>query len=251
MIGFGAETVTGSGGSTYAYIYSTSNASVVFDPGGSSVTVGGVKTTLSSFTQMYAVGAADGSDQINLNADQAVGAQFVATPDFTYITGSFKNASFIYGTLDASNVVAKPSAYATDTAYFQSFSGNVFNATPTASTLSGTTTSTAGSSFNFSIQAQGFLSVAVLESGSGTDSVNLSSTGHAIFVGTSTADTLTIGLTVITVNTYIAQTSGSGTVFVPAASRVTVTCEGDGSDTAFLYDSPGGTLPWPAAPRPR
>src|SRR5271168_30966 len=61
LIGFGAETVTGSGGSTYAYVYSTSKASIVADPAGSTVTLGGVVTTLANFPQMYVLGAADGT----------------------------------------------------------------------------------------------------------------------------------------------------------------------------------------------
>jgi hypothetical protein len=240
LIGFGAETVTGAGGSTYAYIYSTTRASIVADPASTSVTVGGVVSTLVKFPQLYVLGAADGTDQVNLEPDNSVGAQFVATPTFSYVTGSFKNASFIFGALYSANVVAQPSIFATDTAFFESFANNVFNASPTVGTLAGTATNASGASYSFSVQASGYLAVSVLESGSGTDSVNLSSTGHAVFVGTSTADTLTVGFTTITINTYVATTTGSGTVLVPAASRVTVTGAGDATDSAFLYDSPGG-----------
>src|SRR6202042_288054 len=64
LSGFGPETVTGSGGVTYAYIYSTSHASFVGDPGGSTFTVGGVTTPLADFPQVYVVGASDGTDTV-------------------------------------------------------------------------------------------------------------------------------------------------------------------------------------------
>jgi hypothetical protein len=156
------------------------------------------------------------------------------------VTGSYKNTSFIYGAVYCANVVAQPSIYATDTAFFESFPNNVFNGSPSASALTGATTNASGASYTFSTQAIGYLAVSVLESGSGTDSVNLTSTGGGVFVGTSTVDTLTVGMSTITVNTYIATTSGSGTVLVAGASRVTVTGAGNNTDSAFLYDSPGG-----------
>jgi hypothetical protein len=239
LIGFSAETVTGSAGSTYAYVYSTTKAAIVADPSGSSITVGGAKTTLANFPQLYIAGASDGTDQVNLLPDSAVNAEFVGTPSFSYITGSYKNASFLFGALYSANVSTQPSVFATDTAFFESFANNVFNASPTLSTLSGSTTNATGGSYNFSVQAANYLAVSVLESGSGTDSVNLTSTGNAVFVGTSTADTLTVGMTTITVNTYVSTTSGGSTVLVPAASRVTVNGAGNGTDSAFLYDSPG------------
>ncbi len=96
LIGFGAETVSGSGGSTYAYVYSTNQASVVADPAGTSVTVSGVKSTLASFSQLYILGAASGTDQVTLDSE---GGQFVGTPTFSYVDGSYMSASFIIGAL--------------------------------------------------------------------------------------------------------------------------------------------------------
>ena len=90
LIGFGPETVTGSGGTTYAYIYSTSGASIVGDPAGTSVTVGGVQSKLGTFSQLYVLGATDGTDKISLNAQ---GGQFVGTPTFSYVTGTYQSTA--------------------------------------------------------------------------------------------------------------------------------------------------------------
>ena len=49
LAGFGSQTVSGSGGSTYAYVYSTSHAIVVGDPDQTTISYGSVTTQLSNF----------------------------------------------------------------------------------------------------------------------------------------------------------------------------------------------------------
>ncbi len=236
LIGFGAETVSGSGGSTYAYVYSATNATIVGDPKGSTLSVGGVKSSLADFSQLYVVGAADGSDHVTIDSE---GGAFVGTPAFSYAQGTYNGAGSIIGALYCANVAAQASSAGTDTAFFYSYAQNVFNGSSTVSSLAGTTSNALGNSYSFTTQAAGYLSVAVLESGGGTDSVNLTSPGNGVFVGTSTVDTLSVGSTVITVNTYVStdNSSGTGTVLVPGVSQVMVT--GVGTDVAYLYDSPG------------
>ena len=56
LSGFGSETITGSGGTTYAYIYSTSHASTVASPTQTTFTAGSATSTLSNFPQVYVVG---------------------------------------------------------------------------------------------------------------------------------------------------------------------------------------------------
>ena len=55
LSGFGSETVAGSAGATYAYIYSMSHASTVASPTQTTFTVGGATLTLSDFPQVYVV----------------------------------------------------------------------------------------------------------------------------------------------------------------------------------------------------
>jgi hypothetical protein len=236
LIGFGAETVTGTGGTTYAYVYSTSGATVVGDPKGSTLSVGGVTSKLGDFSQLYVVGAVDGSDHVTIDSE---GGAFVGTPSFSSALGTYSGSSFIIGALYCANVEAKASPSGTNTAFFYSYAQNAFNGSPSLSSLTGSTDNASGNSYNFTTSASGYVAVAVLESGSGTDSVNLTSPGNGVLVGTSTVDTLTVGSSVITVNTYISTTGASGTVLAPGASQVTVTGNNDGTDAAYLYDSPG------------
>ena len=62
-------------------------------------------------------------------------------------------------------------------------------------------------------------SVSVFESGAGTDVADLTSPGNGSFFGTSTASTLTVGTSTITVNTYFV--SSGQTVAVPGQVVVT------------------------------
>ena len=110
-----------------------------------------------------------------------------------------------------------------------------FTGAPGTSSLAGSTTNVAGSSVNFVSQATGFNSVSVFESGSGTDVADLTSPGHGSFFGTSTASTLTVGTSTITVNTYFV--SSGQTVAVPG--QIVVTGNHDGTDSATIYDAPG------------
>ncbi len=81
----------------------------------------------------------------------------------------------------------------------------------------------------------GFNSVSVFESGSGTDVADLTSPGNGSYFGTSTASTLTVGTSTITVNTYFV--SSGQTLAVPG--QIAVTGAGNGTDSAAIYDSKG------------
>ena len=96
LSGFGSVTVVGDKGSTYAYIYSTSNATVVGSPGHTTFTVGALSTTLDNFPQVYVVGASDGTDTVTLNS---AGGEFVSTPGFSYVTGTSGGVNFLIGAL--------------------------------------------------------------------------------------------------------------------------------------------------------
>ena len=221
LSGFGSESVSGSGGSTYAYVYSTSHGSGIGDPTGSSYSVTGQMATLKNFPQVYFVGAADGTDSITLHSS---GGQFVGTPGFSYIGGTSSGNSFLIGALYAANVKAQAASTA-DTAYFYSYPGNTFAGTPgTSSLLSGTTNNVQGQSFSFDAQAAGYQNVTVLESGSNTDVANLTSPGGGTLVEVPTVTTLVVGANMITVNTY--TTSGSTIVPVPATINATARTTG-------------------------
>jgi hypothetical protein len=228
LSGFASENVIGSGGTTYAYVYSASHGAFIGDAGGSSYTGGGVSLALSSFSQEFAVGAADGSDTVTLNTE---GGSFVGQPSFSYVSGTFNGAPFLIGALMAANVTAQ-ATNATDPAFFYSYPSDTFAGTPGTSSLTGIATGFA-SFAAFVTQATGFQSVTVQESGSGTDVANLTSPGNGTFTETPTASTLVVGVSVITVNTFF---NSSGTL-VPIASKVNAT--GTGSDTANLYDESG------------
>ena len=64
---------------------------------------------------------------------------------------------------------------------------------------------------------------------------SLTSPGNGTFVSTTKVSTLTVGISSITVNSYVS--SGSSLVAVP--SQVTVTGANNGTDTASLYDGSG------------
>ena len=229
LSGFGSETVTGSGGSTYAYVYSKSNAKFVGDPAGSSFTVAGFDLTLQNFPQVYAVGASDGTDSVTLDS---AGGGFVGQPSFSYVSGTSVGASFLIGALFAASVTAQ-ATNPTDQAFFYSYPGNTFNGAQGTSSLTGSATGFA-SFATFVSQAVGFQSLSVEESGSGTDVADLTSPGNGTFTETATASTLAIGsVTIITVDTFF---NDSGTL-VAVPSKVAIT--GSGTDTANLYDSPG------------
>ncbi len=235
LSGFGSETVTGSAGTTYAYIYSTSHASTVASPTQTTFTVGGVTSTLSNFPQVYVVGAADGTDSVTLDSS---GGTFVSSPGFSYVSGTSSGTNFLLGALYAANVTAQ-AAGSGDTAVFYSYPSNTFTGTPGTSSLGGSTTNVAGSSVNFVSQALGFNSVSVFESGSGTDVANLTSPGNGSFFGTSTASTLTVGTSTITVNTYFVF---SGQI-VAVPGQIVVTGKGNGTDTADDLRLPGQQRP--------
>ena len=231
LSGFGNETVTGAGGSTYAYVYSTSHATAVGDPAGSTLTVGNATTTLGSFPQVYFVGASDGTDSIALHSQ---GGSFVGQPSFSYVSGTFNGGSFLVGSLFAANVTAV-ATNPTDSAFFYSYPGNTFNGSQGASSLTGSASGFASFS-TFTTQATGFNSLTVQESGAGTDVANLTSPGGGTLNVTPTVSTLAIGsVTVITVNTFFS----SNGAFVAVPSKLNATGNANGSDTANLNDAPG------------
>jgi hypothetical protein len=118
---------------------------------------------------------------------------------------------------------------------FYSYPGDTFTGARGSSELVGSTTNVAGSTVNFVNQATGFDSVSVFESGSGIDVADLISPGNGSFFGTSTASTLTVGTSSITVNTYFVS---SGQI-VAVPGQIGVSGNHDGTDSATIYDSPG------------
>ena len=151
------------------------------------------------------------------------------------MTGTANGSSFLIGALYAATLTAQASS-TSDGAVFYSYASNTFTGTSGASSITGTTTNLNGVSRTYVTQANGYSSVSVFESGSGTDIANLTSPGGSSFFGTSTADTLGIGTSNITVNTYFVNAS-SQIVAVP--SQVNVTGNHDGTDQATIVDSPG------------
>lgn len=226
---FESETVTGANGSTYAYVYSTSKEVINAAPSGTSVEFDSYVTTLGSFAQEYFVGASDGTDTVNVNS---AGGQFVATPGFSYVTGTAGGNPFLIGALYVLTVNAT-AAGSSDTAVFDSYAHDGFQGTVGTSVMSGSTPNVIGNVIYFYIKASNYLNVSVFESGSGTDDARITSPGSGTFVETPTVDTMVVGSTTITVNTY--TVSGGAFVAVPAA----VGAEGTSSDTANVYDAPG------------
>lgn len=217
--GFGNVTATGAGGSTYAYLYSASGASTVGSSSGTTMTSGAETVKISNFPQVYGVGASDGTDSMTLNDP---GAQFVGTPEFSYITDgtSSKQFTFFIAALYYANVTAQASNSGTDTAFFDSYSGNTFTGGLGTSQLTGS-----DSLFShFSVQANGFNSSVTYASGSGTDMAVINSASTATFVGTSSYSTLT---------------RGNQSVEVVGYGQVSANGAGDNTDAAYLYDTAG------------
>ena len=231
LSGFNGQTVIGSGGSTYAYIYVAQGAAVVGDPAGSSITTGGDTVSLDNFPQLYLVGAAGGNDSITLHSE---GGTFVGTPGYSYVSGKYQGAPFFVGALYFSSVTAQASSAGTDTASFYSYSGDTFNGAVGLSSLAGSTADIAGNPYDFQTQASGYLTVTTYESGSGTDDALLTSSGNGTFTGTPTYSQLAVGTSTITVNTFIVNGDQSISA-VP--SKVSVV--GNDTDTANLDDAPG------------
>jgi hypothetical protein len=229
LAGFASETVTGSAGTTYAYIYSMSNATFIGDPSGSSLKSTGMSVTLNKFSQIYAVGAEDGTDFVTLHSS---GGSFVAQPSFSYVSGTASGSPFFIGALFAANVVGLASN-STDQAFFYSYPDDEFDGAQASSVLSGDATDFADFS-TFQVRATSFQSLTVLESGAGTDVVNLTAPRNGTFTETASASTLAVGgVAVITINTYFVDEG----ILVAVPSQINVT--GDSSNTAYLYDSPG------------
>lgn len=233
LSGFQFQNITGSAGTTYAYIYSTSGAATVASKTQTTFTLGSVTTTLSNFPQVYVVGAPDGTDHITLDSS---GGEFVGAPQFSYATDAA--GSYLLGALYASNVVGQASNAGSDVAYFYSYSGNTFNGTVGTSSLAGSTTNVAGAATNFSISALSYLSVNVFESGTGDDTANLTSPGNGSLISQPTVTELAVGTSTIVVNTFFAA---SPTNLVPVAGTIVVTGASNHSDQAELDDSAGAT----------
>lgn len=243
LSGFGSETVTGSGGTTYAYIYSTSGASTKLSPGQATFTAGGVTSTLTDFPTVYVVGAADGSDSVTMESS---GGAFVGAPGFSSASGTFDATNFVLGALFAANVIAVPAVGLTsDTAAFYSYSGDKFTwyEPGPGAELSGNTTNVNGQAMTFTILAGlnddgfgGYTTVSVYESG-GTDTATLETgADRAAFFESPTATSFTVGQYTVIVNTF-AVVDG---VQIPVSGQIAVTEEGSGG-TATLDDAPGGS----------
>ena len=226
LSGFSSVTPTGSGSTTYAYVYSTTDATTVASPTQTTFTVGTATSTLTNFPQVYIVGAADGTDSITLDS---AGNEFVSSPTFSYVTNG---TNILVGAIYAANLKAQ-AAGSKDAAVFYSYPSNTFNGASGTSTLSGSTLNVKQATVNFTSQALGYLNVSVFESGGGTDTANLTSSGAGSLFSTAASTALTVGSSVITVNTYYAP---SGQI-VALAGTIVVT--GAGSDTASVYDSTG------------
>ncbi len=246
LSGFSAQTVTGSGPATsatttYAYVYSTTDATLVGDPAGSTITVNGVASTLADFPQEYLVGAKDGTDKITLHTQ---GGGFVAQPSYSYVSGTFNSASFLIGALYAADVTAQ-ATNASDSAFFYSYPADTFNGTTgsSGSSLTGSVTSTEAGLVTFTTftaAATGFQSVSVLASGAGTDVINLNSPGSGTFTSTPTVSTLAVGsVTVFNVLTYTPVTTNNVTTNVAIPSAINMIGKGNGTDVASLYDGAG------------
>lgn len=231
LSGFGTQTVSGSGGTTYAYMYASSNSKTTGDAAGSTFTSATQSIQFADFPQFYAVGAADGSDSVTLDSR---GGTFVGTPTFSYVSSVYNGGNYLIGAVDAANVTGV-SAGSSDLAYYYSYASNSFVGDNTSNTLSGTTVD-----FNrhFVTQASGYKTVTVFESGSGTDTVSLSSSGGSTLTTSPTVSTLALANTTYVISTYIATTVNKNTVFTPIAADVSVSGTG-GTDTATLYDGAG------------
>ncbi len=227
--GFVTENVSGTGGTTYGYVYSTSHATIVGDPSSSTFALNGNTSTLSDFPEVYIVAppTAPTPSRCTRTAERSS-----SSPGFGYVSGTANGSNFLIGALYTATLTAQASS-TSDSAIFYSYAHNTFNGASGASSLSGSTTNVGGSTVNFVVQATGYSAVSVFESGSNTDVANLTSPGGGSFFGTSTAETLTMGTSSITVNTYF---SSNGQLD-PVPAQVAVT--GGGSDTADIYDSPG------------
>lgn len=230
LSGFGEVTVSGSGSSTYAYIYASSGATTTADPSQVTVSAAAGAASLTNFPQVYIVGAEDQSDHVVLDS---AGGDFVATPGFSYVHGTYQGNPFILGALYCANVLGQASVDGGDRATFYSYAQNTFSGSSASGSLTGVTVGI-GNSYNFATTASGYTFLNVFESGTGTDSVNLVSTGDADFVWRSTTSTFTIGSTSIVIDTYdLSQAAGS---FIAVAAHLDVT----GTGTASLYDDQGG-----------
>lgn len=230
LAGFVSENVTGAGGTTYAYVYSTSQAAVVGDPRSTTVAAGGVSLAIIGFPEEFLVGTGDGTDSMTLDS---VGYGFVATPGVSYVTGTSGGTNFVIAALYCAHVTAQ-AAGTSDTSLFDSYSHDVFNGSTTSASLTGSETTPMGNTYNFVVTGNNFPTMAVLVSGDGTDQQNLTSPGSGKFVSTSTTSTLTVGSINLIVYAYV-NVSGQGQVPVPRH----VTVNGTSSDSAYLYYATG------------
>lgn len=231
LSGFGWVEANGDIGTTYAYVYSASHARTNLSPTETSLTVGSLVGALSSFPQVYVVGATDGSDIVNVDAS---GGTFVSSPGFSYATTTEGGENYLFGAIDAATVEAQ-AGLSSDNAVFYSYPGNTFSGSSGSSSLSGMATNRAGVSNTFVSKALGFNTVSVFESGSGTDTVHLTSPGSGSFFSNDVASVLSFESSTITVNTYFS----SGGQILPVGAQLIVTGVGDGSDQADIVDAPG------------
>lgn len=229
LSGFGTLTASGSGGTTYAYIYSTPNASTSASPVNTIFNGGGISASLDDFPQVYIVGAVDGSDTVTLASD---GGELVGTPQFTYATSTSTQPFFLLGALYSSKVTGT-AAGADDTAAFYSYPANAFVGSDGRSTLTGATANVKAQPWNFSVAAANYRSVTVYESGLGTDTAAVTA---ATFTSTPTSSSVTVGNSTIVIDTFFASKDQG---FLPIANQISVTAASSFGASAVLVDSSG------------
>ena len=226
-----AETVTGSGGATYAYVYSTSDGSFTGDAGGSTFTAGGVTSTLSDFSQLYAVGTSDGTDSMTLHSEGGC----IRRHAQLQLRGGHLERRVVPDRRVVCRQCHHPGHECQGFRVLLQLRRRHVQRRSGRDALSGSATGFANFA-TFATQASGFQSVTVEESGSGTDVANLTSPGSGTFTAMPTVSSLAVGgVSIITVNTYFS----TGGQFVAVPSKVNITGNSNGSDTAFVYDAAG------------
>jgi hypothetical protein len=267
----GGVVFNGGGGSDSATLSAVAGAAntLVLGPAGGSLSGPGYKVTVSGVAQVVAVGHAGDDDRAYL-AGSACNDVFVGTPTYAYLSGPgyFEQADSFF-------VALATGAGGSDTAYLSGGGNDAFVGTPAYAYLYGSgffnqangfavavgtnTTAgtgqaylygdahaanvfvgTAGYSYlyggsAFFNQANGFQTV-VGWAASAADAAYLygAAAGPNVFVGSPTYSQLSGPADPATrLPTFVAYASGFHTVVAAA---------GTASDTAYLYDTPGGTF---------
>ena len=132
-------------------------------------------------------------------------------------------------------------------AFFYSYPRDTFHGSEGTSSLTGSATAFA-SFATFVTQAVGFQSLAVQESGGGTDTADLTSPGNGTFTAHADRQYAGRGRRDLDYGRYLLSTAGT---FVAVTSTVNILGNTDGGDTANLYDAAGTNAWLPLETRPR